>query len=229
MKTKLPLIFAAALACGLFFTLPLRAADAPDEPKTLMTERGKLIFSDELKEWPDKQWTAAKGAWEIAGGALKGAEKPEDKHGAVARHQVKFTDAVLQFSVRLDGAKTTSFSINTAKGHLCRVIVKPGGFTVMKDSADHGEPDKAITFQNVETPIKPGEWHTFVVEILGKEMLASLDGGKTGYGTHDVLSSEKANIGLTVSGQSASFKNVRVWEAIANKDWAANKAKLSAK
>ena len=227
MKTKLLRIFAVALACGSFFILPVRAANAPDEPKTLMTERGKLIYADELKQWPEKDWKALKGAWEIAEGALKGAEKPEDNHGAVIRHDLKFHDAVIQFSVKLDGAKSTSFSINASKGHLCRVIVKPGGFTVMKDSADHGATDKAVTFQNVSAPLKPGEWHTIVIEIFGKEMLASLDGTKTGYGENEAISKEKANIGLTVSGQTASFKNLRVWEATANKDWAATKAKLA--
>ena len=39
---------------------------------------------------------------------------------------------------------------------------------------------------------------------------------------------KKANLGLTVAGEWAVFKNLRVWEASPGKDWEANKAKLLA-
>ena len=67
-----------------------------------------------------------------------------------------------------------------------------------------------------------------VVEILGKEMLATVDGQKTGYGADDRIADPKANIGFTVAGQSTSFRNLRVWEAQPNPEWAANKGKLAA-
>ena len=219
-------LFFAAL-CSLGFASAF-AADAPADPKTLLAERGKVLLSDDLKEAPAKEWRAAKGKWEATDGALRGAEIPEDKHGAVTRHQLAFKDAVIQFSFKLDGAKTISLSINDEKEHLARVMIRPNGFTVQKDDHDHDGPDKAVVFATIETPIKAGEWHTLVVEILGKEMLASLDGQKVGFGEHEMIADAKANFGLTVAGQSASFKNVRVWEALPNKDWAANKAKLAA-
>lgn len=219
-------LFFAAL-CSLGFGNAF-AADAPADPKTLLAERGKVLFSDDLKETPAKEWRAAKGKWEAVDGALRGSEVPEDKHGAVTRHQLAFKDAVLQFSFKLDGAKTISLSINDAKEHLARVVIRPNGFAVQKDDHDHDGPDKAVVFRNIATPIQAGEWHTVVVEFLGKEMLASLDGQKVGFGEHEMIADAKANLGFTVSGQSASFKNLRVWEALPNKDWPANKARLAA-
>lgn len=225
MKLSLPSILALSL---LTLATTAFAADSASEPKTLLAERGKLLLSDDFKEAPGKEWRSAKGQWELADGALRGAEIAEDKHGAVTRRTLPLGDAVLQYSFKLDGARGTSLSINAAKGHLCRVSITAAGFTVQKDDSDHEGPDKAVVFQKVATPIKAGEWHTLVIELLGQEMLATLDGQKTGYGAHMVIAGAKANLGFTVAGQTASFKNLRVWEAQPNKEWSANKAKLAA-
>jgi hypothetical protein len=219
---------ALSSAFGILLSPCATAADVQTDQKTLMTERGKLLLSDDLKEVPGKGWRMAKGKWEAADGATRGSEIAEEKHGAVMRYALPFHDAVIEYSFKLDGAKMTTLSINDAKEHLCRVLIRPNGFTVQKDDHDHDGPDKAVVFQTIQTPIKPGEWHTVVVEILGKEMLASLDGQKVGFGAHDMIAGAKANLGFTVAGQSASFKNLRVWEALPNKDWPATKAKLAA-
>lgn len=227
ISRRLCLQFCAALAAGSI-GLTVRAADAPAEPKTLLAERGKLLLSDDLNAAPSKEWHVAKGKWEAVDGAWHGEELPSDMHPAVVRHQLKFQNAIFQYSFKLDGARQTTLSINDQKEHLCRVLLRPNGFTVQKDDHDHDGPDKAVVFKNVTTPIKPGEWHTLVVEILGQEMVASLDGDKVGFGAHELIGTEKANFGFTINGVSASFKNLRVWEALPNKDWAETKAKLAA-
>lgn len=204
------------------------AADPAPEAKTLMTIRGKSIVSDDLKETDLKGWKVAKGKWEIADGVLHGEEVAADKHPAVTRHAASFKDAVIQYDFKLDGAKVTTLSINDAKEHLCRVVINSTGFTVQKDDRDHEGPDKAVVFQRVATPIKPGEWHTLVIEILGKEMVATLDGEKTGLGEHERIADPKANLGFTVSGQGVSFRNLRVWEAQPNPEWNSNKSRLTA-
>jgi hypothetical protein len=218
--------FCAALAAGSLGVTAV-AADAPSEPKTLLAERGKLLLSDDLNAEPSKEWHVAKGKWEAVDGAWHAEELPADMHPGVIRHQMKFQDAIFQFSFKLDGAKQITLSINDEKEHLCRVLIRPNGFTVQKDSHDHGVADKTVVFKNITTPINSGEWHTIVVEILGQEMLASLDGDKTGFGAHELIGTPKANFGLTINGQSASFKNLRVWEATPNKNWAETKSKLA--
>jgi len=217
----------ATAAAGSLSAVAL-AADASNEPKTLLAERGALLFSDDLKSAPSAEWHVAKGKWEPVDGALQGQELPADMHPAVMRRQLKFQNAIFQYSFKLDGAKQTTLSINDEKEHVCRVLIRPNGFTVQKDDHDHDGPDKAVVFQTITTPIQPGEWHTVVVEILGQEMLASLDGDKVGFGAHELIGTPKANFGLTINGQTASFKNLRVWEALPNKNWADTKAKLAA-
>jgi hypothetical protein len=224
MKLRSPFSLVLAL---LVFAVAGHAADSASDPKTLMTTRGKVLLSDDLKDAELKGWKVAKGKWEIADGALRGAEVADDKHPGVIRHAAAFQNAVIQYEVKLDGAKMTTLSINDAKEHLCRVLINPTGFTVQKDDRDHEGPDKAVVFQRVEMPIKAGEWHTVVVEILGKEMLASIDGQKTGYGEHERIGDAKANLGFTIAGQTVSYRNLRIWEAQPNSEWSTNKSKLA--
>ncbi|HEY3899167.1 MAG TPA: family 16 glycoside hydrolase [Chthoniobacter sp.] len=223
-RSSLHLIIAAAAAS---FGVTALAADASNEPKTLLAERGTLLLSDDLNAAPSKEWRVAKGKWEAVDGAVQGEELPADKHPGVMRRQLKFQNAIFQYSFKLDGAKQTTLSINDEKEHVCRVLIRPNGFTVQKDDHDHDGPDKAVVFKTIATPIKEGEWHTVVVEILGEEMLASIDGDKVGFGAHELIGTPKANFGLTVNGQKVSFKNLRVWEALPNKNWAETKAKLA--
>ncbi len=231
MKTNL-----LALLCLAAFT-SVHAAEKL--PATLMTERGKLLLSEDFakpvsaaakpqkgKAWGEG-WRMQVGKWEFTGGVLKGAEQKEDKHGAVARYPLNFKDAIIQYEVKLDGCRTTTLSINDAKEHVCRVLLTPTGFSARKDDHDHDGPDKAQDFGKVALPLKTGEWHTVVLELKGEEMLASVD-GRAVAGAHSLIATDKANFGFTVAGETASFRNLRVWEAKANPAWGENKKKLTA-
>lgn len=204
-------------------------AKADPGTETVMCERGKIVLSDDLDKPLGKTWKAAKGKWELVAGSIQGSELAADMHGAVTRTNLSLRNAVIQYSFKLQGAKTTSLSINDAKGHNSRVIITPTGFSARKDDHDHEGPDKAAVLQAVKTPIAEGEWHTLVVEIQGPDFLARLDGKEIAFGSHDAINVDKSNLGLTVAGESVSFKNLRIWEATAKSDWPATKAKLTAK
>ncbi|HEY5314487.1 MAG TPA: hypothetical protein VIK18_18285 [Pirellulales bacterium] len=197
-----------------------------DDSQTLMADRGKLLLGDDFSSLPAKPWTMAKGRWEIVDGALQGAEIKSQMHGAVMRHPLAFDNAVIQYSFKLDGSKMTSFSINDPKGHNCRVTIGPNGFAVRKDDHDHAGPDKAVLLQNRAVKIEPGTWHTITIELLGPALLAQLDGGPVAFGENPALDVKKSNIGLTVAGESASFKQLHIWEAKPRADWPAAKARL---
>lgn len=212
------------------FVAPAFAADAPPAPKTLMNTPGKVLLNDDLSTGLSKSWNVAKGKFEAVDGATRGAELKADMHGAVARRNVEMKDVVIQYSFKLDGGQSTSLSFNGAKGHICRVSVRPTAFSVQKDDQDgKNGPDKGEVLDTKNVSIKPGEWHTLVVELRGGDILATLDGTTTAYGTHAAIDKPKANLGLTVAGESISFKNLTVWEGTAAADWDANKAKLGTK
>ncbi len=208
------------------------AADpaAPAAPQTVMLIPGKLLLNDPLGTAFSSDWKVAKGRWEAVDGAMRGAEIKEDMHGAVARRNLELKDAVIAFSFKLDGTKMISLSLNGAKGHISRVRIAPNGVTVQKDDQDGKKgDDKAAVLNTAAVTIEPGKWHTMVVELRGADILATLDGKQTAFGSHPTIAAAKANFGLTVAGESASFKDFKVWEATGPvKDWETIRAKLVA-
>jgi hypothetical protein len=213
------------------FALVIGSLAGAEEPKPafepLLTKPAKLQWQDPLKEKLASDWTVGKGKWTPLDNAMQVAELKEDMHGAVARRKIEGKDLAIQFSFRLDGAKTTSLSINGAKGHVCRFLAKPTGFSVNKDDTDgkNGQ-DKGEVLQAVNTPLKPGHWYTVLVEMSGPEIVARIDGKEVAFGSHTAIDTPKGNLGLTCAGETASFRNVIVWSAEPNPAWGETKAKL---
>lgn len=77
--------------------------------------------------------------------------------------------------------------------------------------------DKSATFK---VAFDLAAWHEARVEVLGDEILISIDGTPAGYLKSQGIDHPTKNmIGFTVGGQSAEIKNVKVWEAAAALDW----------
>jgi len=213
MRTPFALLLAALVGGTLL-------AAEPKPSPTLMTKPGKLLYSEDFAKPLDASWKVGKGKWDSASEALRGAELKADMHGAVIRRNLEMTDAIVQYSFKLEGAKVSTLSLNDSKGHVCRVQLRANGFTVQKDDHDGKDgADKAVVLETVETPIKTGEWHALSVEFRGTEMLACLDGKHVAYGQHEQVKLPKTNFGLTVAGETASFKELRVWAAEADPTW----------
>ena len=206
MKTSLALLVA--------FTSAAFAAD-PEPPQTKIAQIDKLVLGDPAAGTAlANEWKSAKGKWEVADGAMRGSELAADKHGAVIRTAQKLQNFVIAYEVKLDGAKVTSLSINGPKDHLARIIVAPNRFVVQRDDQDHEGPDKAVIFLNKAMEIAPGTWHSVVLEMVGNKMVGTLDGKITGEGSDPTFAAkEKMSPGFTVSGESASFRNVRIYTA----------------
>lgn len=237
---------AAALAL-LFVSAPLRA----EEPApTLMTLRGKLLveqnFEKPLPPFDGKSngfasgfsgWrynSAARGGhWDVVDGTFHGAENPEAKHPATASYGFDFKDVVIECELRLnevplDGRPARYMNVRTTdtKDYICSVILNEKGFRIQKDDNDHGGPDKAVSLGAVTTPLKLNEWHKVVFEILGEEMVGTVD-GKSLTGTHPLIASEKHSV-MFVAGVDGSVRNFKVWQALPNPAWSKNKAAITA-
>lgn len=214
-------LLSAWMCAGLLAAAASAAEPLP--PETVLSRPGKLLLHNELSERP-----AGKGIgdWSVVDGVLKGSEREEDKHGAVLRLPLKQRDVVIRYDFRFDGAKTTTLSINDAKEHVCRVVLTPKALRVQKDDHDHAGPDKMEVLDTQPASLADGQWHTLVVEMRGPEMSATLDGKQTVFGAHPQIDTDKANVGFTVAGQSVSFRNLQVWEALENPAWPEKKAEL---
>ncbi|MBL9130861.1 MAG: hypothetical protein JNG86_06670, partial [Verrucomicrobiaceae bacterium] len=75
-------------------------------------------------------------------------------------------------------------------------------------------------------PIKLNEWHTVVLEIRGDEVVGTLDGQSITL-SNPLIGAAKHSLMLG-AGTEASFRRLRVWEALPNAAWEQNKAKLAA-
>lgn len=195
------------------------SAETPADSNTKMVTIDKAVLEDSLIKGFGDGWKTAKGKWDNVDGSIKGSEVKADMHGAVSRHDASFNDGVISFNFKLEGAKGISLSLNATKGHICRVAIKSSGFSVVKDSQDKKAGDKAMVLASSDIEIKAGEWHSMVLELHGPNMLATLDGKTTILGTHPAVEKPKANIGFTVSGESASFRDLKVSSGSLSKSW----------
>jgi hypothetical protein len=215
-------VFMMALAAAM--TGSVFAAE--NLPATHLAQRGKLLLSEDLSQAPadvvtDKALTKMKSGWKLwsghwvfADGAMKGTQQASDGRGAVAACVFPFKNAVIQFEVRLDDCRQVHFRVqDSIPEHICRVIITTSGFAAQKDDHDHGGPDQPVPFGRAALAIKPAEWTTVLVEVLGEAMTVSIDRQQI-HGSHPLIASPKAFFDFVVSGGSASFRNLRVWQAL---------------
>jgi len=205
---------AFAILASLFIAPLVSAEDvAPaDAPRC---EKGKVLLSEDFPgNALDKSWTTPKGTWQVEDGVLKGVEKAEDHHPAVVRRELKAHDLIGEFAFRFDGGKLLAFSLNNQKGHVCRVAITPVLITLSKDKPGEKSPEKAAVLAKEKVDLKPGEWHTMVVTVCGKQMAATLDGKPLASGSNDGIDVDKTSLGFPIAGEGASIKQVHVWEAV---------------
>ena len=211
----------------------LAGPDRAGDPPTVMAERGALLFAESFagpaktsraKSLPefargafDQGWRVDPGRWEFVDGTLRGAQVPK-LHSAVASHLLPAQNFVLQFDIRLEGSRRMTLRVNDPDEHICRVVLEGDGFSTQKDDHDHTGPDQPVPFGKVAVPIPQGEWKTVLVEIVGDELVASID-GRTLAGRHPLIGTKKSNFGFVVPGQYVSLRNVKIWAAKLRDDW----------
>jgi hypothetical protein len=240
MKPFLPLFIASALVAPAF---------AEDLPATLMTKPGKLLVSEDFAQQPPppegstaqfasgfKGWrcnVAERGGhWEAVDGTFKGTENPAVSHPATASIGFDFKNVVISCEVRmhdvpLDGRKARFFAVRTCdtKDYVCSIFLNETGMRIQKDDNDHAGPDKAVPLGALQTPFKLGEWQKVTFEILGDEMVGTVN-GRSLTGQHPLIGSEKHSV-MFVSGVEGAVRHLRVWEALPNPDWAKTKSTLT--
>ncbi|MEQ1859100.1 MAG: hypothetical protein ABMA13_04125 [Chthoniobacteraceae bacterium] len=179
--------------------------------KPILAKAGKTVLEQNFDSAAlDKPWTVAKGDWQIAGGAIVGREKPEDKHAAVLSLALPSKDSIVQFSVKLDGAKGVSLSFNHAKGHLFRVVINNAGFTINKDGDKKDKSIKAAVLAKAAGKFEPGEWVTMLVEVKGEKVSVQADNGAKAEGSDPRLAMEKVNYRFVTQGASVQIDDLKI-------------------
>lgn len=227
---------------SLFAITALFASTArAEEWPALMCLRGKLLvdqplnaaippfdgksngFASGFSGW---RWNAVPrgGRWEIADGAFTGRETAEVKHPATASYGFPFKNVVIQCEVRLNdvplaGRKYRFLMLRTtdAKDYVCSIHLSEGGMRITKDDNDHAGPDKSVPLGQLTTPLKLNTWHQVVFEILGDEMVGTVN-GQSLTGRHPLITSDKHSL-MFVMGVEGSVRNLKVWEALPKEGW----------
>lgn len=195
MKThhQLSYILAALLP---FFSASAKT-DAPLKP--IIATPGKVLCEETFTSVTlTKPWKIAKGDWQIKEGALCGLNKEADHHAAVLSLGIPNHDSIIQFSFRLDEGKGFGLSYNSAKGHLFRVLVDKEGVKINMDGSKTDPTLKGSTLGSIKDKIKPGEWHTMLVEVIGTKVAVQIDSG---------LKLEASNPEIDVDKKGYNFVN----------------------
>jgi len=241
-----------ALVCFLV-SLSLRQALAAESAPAL-AQQGKELFADDFNRPDlTPKWRVGKGFVTVKDGVVSMAENPDDKHAAYAyvTPNFLFKDIVAEFTVKLEGARSCSLMVNDSKykeshaGHILKATIAPGKVNVadwklgamkldifdkMKDPATTDDEKKKLreSIKDKSADFKVAtdfsQWQTVRVEIVGDEMLVSIDGKPAGYLKSEGIAHPTKNaIGFEVGGKSALIKDMKVWEAAPASDWSAHR------
>jgi hypothetical protein len=222
-----------------------------NEPTTVMARRGKLLVSDDFSRSDvGDTWKVSQKSYSIADGVFITGQRPEAKHPAVSRLHVPFKDAVVDFSFRFTGGKQLTLVFNDTEfkgshaGHICRAGVSPqqislsddcegamkfGLYERWKDPDKRSEVEAQVKDRMKKVPVTfdAGKWHRMTVEIVGDEMVASLDGKPVAYlKSPGIAHATKTDWGFTTQGRTIEVDNLRAWVAEADTAWPQRRAEL---
>ena len=133
------------------------------------------------------------GQWKQVDGRFQGSENPQVKHPATASYGIQYQNIILQCQVRLEdveldkdpahGRKYRYLQLRATneKSYLCSLSLNPGGFSINKDDNDRDGPDARETLATHKKALALGQWHTVLIEIMGDEYVATVNGLRKAY------------------------------------------------
>jgi len=206
-----------------------RAAEPASNPAPLLGVPGQCLLQTDFASEPlDPAWKAVRGTWEVKDGALRGQEIPEQKHAAVLRHELAVHDFIATFVFRFDGGKAIKLVVNKDHAHIFAVSIWPNEMDVFK------QPEKNKTFSQKtgmldarKLEINTEQWHTATVEVIGKTVVASLDGQLILCGSHEGIDVDKTEVDFAANAKGA-IKSIKFCRASAPADLEAATQRLQA-
>jgi len=168
--------------------------------------------------------------------------KPAVKgHNAVIGSDVATKDSIIEVKIKFAGATSLSVEFDDRAfkgshyGHLCLVQVKPNA-VILLDQRDggmneeiramEGKPEmkaeraKRLAGRGITYPISPAletdKWYTLVLETVGDQMRASIDGKPVAYlKSSGIAHPTKSKIELNCGGHYGFFDDIKIWNASA--------------
>jgi hypothetical protein len=210
---------------------PTPPRKAPPDPRPLMALRGALQWSEPFAggAW-SKDWSLYKGRFVVEKDQLKVAENPADGHLPTMTRSFKESNLILQFAFKFEGAKWMGVQLDDAsddarKEHVAQLTIQPDGFRLERMTG-FGPTTRNTVLERKTMKFEPGTWHTIVWEILGDEMVATVDGRETAIAKADGMTRTRTRLQLVSSGEWAWFDEIKVWKAEPDATWPRKKAAL---
>ena len=218
-------LLARSLLAGLMLAQAVVLADEKPDLKPLLGERGDVIFAEDFNA-PDAKplVPAASSQQVIVDGHLSLTQVKDAKHIGVVnlwpKDRPPVTDFIMQADFQWDGAHT--FNAEFKKPGPVKHGDPPEFFVLFRKAADPKRPmswsvadnaPKALLGKEL-TPIEPGAWSRFLIEIRDGEVAVQLDNGQTIRGKCNLASSPKGSPSLSFAGEGGKGVNVdsvRVW------------------
>lgn len=216
------------LALALVLAQAAPPKKAPPDGLNLMLKKGDLVVDEGFspETWGAKDWNKYKGKFEIVDGQLKVAEVPADNHHPAVSRKAELDCAVIQFRFKFEGAGWLGFAFD-GKEHVARTILRPDRLQILKMSGIGGT-TKGESIDEKQVKLGDGAWHTIVIEINGKEMLAQIDNTHFVFGEKAGVEGAKTRFEFISGGQFAWFDDLKIWKAEPDPKWAQKKAVLTA-
>lgn len=158
-------------------------------------------------------------------------------HAAVHGLEIPTKDSVVEVKIRFEGASMIDVEFDDRAytgchyGHICRAQVRLNGVTILdekegsmrndiyemsKDPTKKAERAELMKGRQVTYPAKleAGKTYTLVVETVGDEMRATIDGQPAAFlKSPGIGHATKSKIELGVAGKDGFFDDIKVWNA----------------
>jgi hypothetical protein len=221
------------LFLALFFPLGARAQDKKKlaEPKVWMCLRGPLLWEETFAGGAySKEWSLYKGKYVVEKNQLKVAEVSTDGHLPTMTRNFKDSNVILQFAFKFEGAKWLGMQLDDAtndarKEHVAQLTIQPDGFRIEKMTG-FGPTTKNMVVDQRKMKFEAGTWHTMVWEILGDEMVATVDDTEMALAKADGMTLVRSRVQLVSSGEWAWYDKIRVFKAEPDPKWPKKRAVL---
>jgi hypothetical protein len=203
----------------------------PADPKVWMTLRGPLLWEETFAggTW-NKEWNKYKGNYLVEKDQLKVGEIAGDGHLPTMTRNFKESNVVIQFAFKFEGAKWIGVQLDDAtndakKEHVAQLTIQPDSFRIEKMTGFAGTTKNTVVDQK-KMKFEPGIWHTIVWEILGDEMVATIDDKEMVLAKVDGMTLTRSRLQLVSSGDWAWYDEIKVWKAEPDPKWAKKRALL---
>lgn len=196
-------------------------AEAPSSPSAVMCVPGELLFSEDFAPATVSDRWFFKADFALRDGALVRTTVNPDESKRVFLKDPVFHNTIIEFDFKLSGKTTDLRLVTGSGGHYNSITqIRPKHFQVNTPSDREAGMVPAHLGECIRKS-QIGQWQTMTVEYWNDEVIAHLGDDEFVVGRHPIIDRTRRYFAFQFDLPGASIDNVRVWEAVDQRDdWA---------